>query len=186
MIILLSEQIYDFNLDVALKEISEQRQAYVLRYKRELDRRLAVKAYLLLCEGLRNQYDIHENPRFDYSGNGKPTLADYPDIHFNISHCDKAILCAIDDRPIGVDIETVKAYDKELAQYTMNVQELAIIERSERPEIEFTRLWTMKEATFKWGGTGLTSQIQEVLTGCSRNLSTIISPNQDYIYSICR
>ena len=184
--ILLSEHIYDFNLDAALQIIPEQRRDYALKYQREIDRRLSVKAYLLLCEGLRKLYGIQEMPQFSYTTSGKPMLTQYPEIHFNLSHCDEAILCAIDTQPIGVDIESIKAYDKELAQYTMNQKELTIIERSARPDIEFTRFWTMKEAVLKWSGTGITNHIQEILSECRGNLTTIVSPNRKYVYSICK
>lgn len=184
--ILLSEHIYDFNLDAALQIIPEQRRDYALKYQREIDRRLSVKAYLLLCEGLRKLYGIQEMPQFSYTTSGKPMLTHYPEIHFNLSHCDEAILCAIDTHPIGVDIESIKAYDKELAQYTMNPNELAIIERSARPDIEFTRFWTMKEAVLKLSGEGISNNIKEILTGCTGDITTTVSPNQKYVYSICK
>lgn len=184
--ILLSEHIYDFDLDAALRIISEQRREYALKYHREIDRRLSVKAYLLLCEGLKKSYGIQEMPLFSYTTSGKPILTHYPKIHFNMSHCNEAVLCAIDTKPIGVDIETIKAYDKELAQYTMNPKELEIIENSSCPEVEFTRFWTMKEAVLKCSGEGISNNIKEVLAECIGNITTTIAPNQKYVYSICR
>ena len=183
--ILWSEHIYDFDLDVALREIPEQRRTYVLKYKFELDRRLSVKAYLLLCKGLRNLYGIQEMPQFHYEPHGKPTLANYPDIHFNLSHCNEAVICAIDSHPIGVDIESIRPYDKELVQYTMNPKEQEQIRTAECPEIEFTRLWTMKEAVLKRSGEGISNNLHEVLSDCKWTLSTIVSPNHKYVYSIC-
>ena len=56
--ILLTEHINDFDLETALKQVSEQRRKYALRYKNERDRRLCIKAYLLLCEGLQKEYGI--------------------------------------------------------------------------------------------------------------------------------
>lgn len=184
--ILLSEHIYDFNLDAALEILPVQRRDYVLRYRREHDRRLAVKAYLLLHEGLKRHYGIEEMPLFDYTPKGKPFLVNYPEIHFNMSHCDEAVLCAIDNQPIGVDIECVKPYDEELVQYTMNVQEREEIKQSNRPDIVFTRYWTRKEAVLKRSGEGITNHINDVLTECPWELSTFISPKQNYVYSICK
>lgn len=184
--ILLNEHIYDFDLDVALRIIPEQRRDYALKYQREIDRRLSVKAYLLLCEGLRELYGIQEMPLFSYTTSGKPILTHYPEIHFNLSHCNEAVLCTIDTQPIGVDIESIKAYDKELAQYTMNSKEMATIENSSRPEVEFTRFWTMKEAVLKRNGEGISNNIKEILTKCTEDITTTIDPNQKYVYSICR
>lgn len=184
--VLLTENIYDFDLAAALSEISEQRREQALRYKRELDVRLSVKAYLLLCKGLHSTYGIHEKPLFNYNIHGKPILADYPHIHFNISHCDKAILCAIDKQPIGVDIESIKEYDEEVAHYTMNKNEILQIESSSHPNIEFTRLWTMKEAVLKQSGKGITNHMKDILSMCNLDLTTVISSNVNYVYSICR
>ena len=184
--ILLSEHIYDFDLDAALREIPEQRRVHALKYKFELDRRLSIKAYLMLCKGIKSLYGIDEMPEFHYDHRGKPFLANYPNIHFNISHCNEAVICAIDNHPIGVDIESIRAYDEELVQYTMNPDEQKQIRRAKHPEIEFTSLWTMKEAVLKRSGEGISNNLHEVLTDCKWRLSTIISPNQNYVYTICK
>lgn len=44
----IDEHIWDFDLDAALAEISEQRREQALRFKHELGRRQCVLAYLLL------------------------------------------------------------------------------------------------------------------------------------------
>lgn len=156
-----------------------------MKYKQEIDRRLSVKAYILLCEGLEAKYGINEKPLLGYAAKGKPFLIGYPDIHFNMSHCNEAVLCAIDDRPVGVDVECVKEYNEDLARYVMNAQEMEQINGSARPDIEFTRLWTMKEAVLKCSGAGIANNMKDVLVGCRRNLKTFVSQNEGYVYSVC-
>ena len=184
--VLLSDDIYNFDLDLALQSIPDQRRIYALRYKQELDRRLSIKAYLLLCEGLQKQYDIEEKPIFVYGTNGKPTLAKHSHIHFNLSHCNEAVICVIDTQPIGVDIESIRAIDNELLEYTMNSQEREQIKHSTDPEIEFTRLWTMKEAFLKWSGKGISNNLQNILADCNCEFTTVINPKGGYVYSICK
>ncbi|MDO4757336.1 MAG: 4'-phosphopantetheinyl transferase superfamily protein [Parabacteroides sp.] len=184
--ILLTEDIYDFDLEIALKEVSEQRRAYALKYKNELDIRLCVKAYLLLCEGLWKKYGITEKPLFEFEKYGKPTLVGYPDIHFNISHCKEAIICVLEDRPVGVDIESIKPFDKELALFTMNEKEMKQILSSQSPNIEFFSLWTQKEAVLKYSGDGVRNNMRDVLSQTSSNkLKTWVSPHKKFVYSIC-
>ena len=36
---------------------------------------------------------------------GKPYIPALPDMHFNISHSGRWIVCAVDSKPIGIDIE---------------------------------------------------------------------------------
>ena len=184
--ILLNDNIYNFDLDLALQTIPEQRRIYALRYRHEIDRRLSVKAYLLLCEGLKKMYGINERPQFEYSPNGKPLLTDYPNIHFNLSHCNEAVICVIDNRPIGVDIESIRSFDDDLLEYTMNLQEQQIIKQSTDPKIEFTRYWTMKEAFLKWSGIGISNNLQNCLADCRCKFTTVLDPQGRYVYSICK
>ncbi|MEI7797099.1 MAG: hypothetical protein WCI06_10775, partial [Methylococcaceae bacterium] len=40
---------------------------------------------------------------------GKPTLRDFPEWHFNVSHSSEKMLLAIsDEMPVGIDIEQIK------------------------------------------------------------------------------
>ena len=66
MRVLVSEEIWAFDLEAALKEISEQRREQALKFKHEQGQRLCVLAYQLLKQGLREEYGIEENPIFEY------------------------------------------------------------------------------------------------------------------------
>ena len=71
MKIYVSEEIWNFDLEAALGEISEQRREQALKFKHELGQRLCVLAYQLLKQGLREAYGITENPVFEYNEHGK-------------------------------------------------------------------------------------------------------------------
>ena len=104
------EDIWDFDLESSLREISEQRREQALRFKHEQGRRLCVLAYLLLKQGLREEYGIMDNPVFEYNEHGKPFIVGHPEIFFNLSHCKEAVACAISDQPVGIDVESVRSY----------------------------------------------------------------------------
>ena len=87
MKIFVSEEIWDFDLEAGLREISEQRREQALKFKYELGQRLCVLAYQLLKRGLREVYGIMENPVFEYNEHGKPSIVGHPEIFFNLSHC---------------------------------------------------------------------------------------------------
>ncbi len=147
--IYLNDDIASFDVEAALPLLSEQRREQTLKFRYELGRKTCAAAYLLLCEGLQKEYGITERPLFEYGEHGKPFIVGHPDIHFNISHCREAVLCVVSDRPVGVDIESIREYRDSLVRYTMNDAEIARIEQAERPEVAFIRLWTMKEAKLK-------------------------------------
>ena len=181
--IYLSENIWDFDLSKALGEISEQRREQALKFKFEQGQRLCVLAYQLLKEGLRKEYGITENPIFEYNEHGKPSIVGHSEIYFNLSHCKEAAVCAISNHPIGVDVESIREFKDSLVNYTMNDDEVREIETSENPASAFIRLWTMKEATMKLVGTGISNDMKSVIDTTKYKYTTI--DRQRYIYTIC-
>ena len=183
MITLVSEDIWKFDLQVALGEISEQRREQALKFKFEQGQRLCVLAYLLLKQALREGYGITENPVFEYNEHGKPSIVGHPEIFFNLSHCKEAAICVVSDQPVGVDVESIREYKESLVKYTMNGREIAQIKSAENPAAAFIRLWTMKEATTKLIGTGISNDMKTVIDTAKYKYTTV--DRQRYIYTIC-
>lgn len=153
----------EIDLNAVLPQLSEQRREQVLRFKHEGSRKQCAAAYLLLKRALKEVYGIDENPVFEYDEGGKPTLKGHSEIHFNLSHCAKAVACVVADRPVGIDVEETCRYKDNLARYAMNDEEYNQITRSDNPAVTFTKLWTMKEALLKYTGEGLRRDIKTVL-----------------------
>ena len=181
--IYLSEDIWDFDLSKALNEISEQRREQALKFKFEQGQRLCVLAYQLLKEGLHKEYGITENPIFEYNEHGKPSIVGHPEIYFNLSHCKEAVVCAVSNHPIGIDVESIREFKDSLVNYTMNDDEVREIDASENPASAFIRLWTMKEATMKLVGTGISNDMKTVIDTTKYKYTTI--DRQRYIYTVC-
>lgn len=186
MRVFLSEDIWNFDLDAALAELSDQRREQALKFKHEQGQRLCVLAYQLLKQGLREVYGIGENPLFDYNEHGKPMIIGHPEIFFNLSHCKQAVLCAISDEPVGVDVESVRSFNDSLVHYTMNDDEIREIESADDRAVAFIRLWTMKEAALKLIGTGISKDMKQVLRQKGLSFETFIEPQQRFVYSICQ
>ncbi len=182
--IYLNDHLESLDLDTALPLLSEQRREQVLRYKHESGRRQSAAAYLLLCKGLREQYGITTPPRFGYHEGGKPYLSGRPDIHFNMSHCQEAAICAISDAPVGVDVESVRPLKEAVVRYTMSEGEVAQILGDDNPALAFTCLWTKKEALLKLTGTGIRGDMKTLLENQEQRIQTIVSDDQRYVYSI--
>ena len=184
MRVIVSEEIWDFDLDAALGEISEQRRQQALKFRHEQGRRTSVLAYLLLKQALREGYGITANPLFEYGEHGKPAIIGHPEIHFSLSHCRDAVACAVGSRPVGIDVESIREYKEPLARYTMNDDELGQIVAAPRPEVAFIRLWTMKEAALKQIGTGISNDLKTVLTDhADLKFTTHVRPQ--YVYTVC-
>ncbi len=186
------------------------RREKALSYHFLIDRVLCTKAYLLLCQGLHECYgiDCHpssgvrpcNSPEFAYVGNGKPVLKDYPHIHFNISHCHRGVLVAIDDRPIGCDIEEIApTLDLDLCRHCFNDSEIADIVASPVPSATFTSWWTRKEAVLKLTGEGIDDNLPELFNDDSFysnvqakhpldqfQLQTVTDREHSFVYTVCQ
>ena len=183
--IYINDNIDAFDVEAALPLLSEERRQQTLRFRYARGRKTCAAAYLLLCEGLQKEYGITEKPLFCYGPHGKPVLRDYPHIHFNLSHCRDAVVCAISNKPVGIDVESVSHYKESVARYTMNQQEMEQILQAERPDVVFTRLWTMKEAVLKLSGEGLRDNLKDVLADVKDlDIKTVVSPDNRYVYSV--
>jgi phosphopantetheinyl transferase len=82
--------------------------------------------------------------------NGKPYLMGLP-FHFSFSHCKGYAACAVDDKPIGIDIEIIHPRIAKVAHKFLNNQEKAMIagvdEKDQLNQLAF--LWAAKEAMYK-------------------------------------
>lgn len=166
-----------------------------LRYKHMTGRRESVMAFRLLQEmtGIRDlEFVIGEH--------GKPSIKGHPELHFNLSHCHCAVACAVDDAPVGVDIERVGRYKRFLAECTLSDDEFHHIHYSSpdtsvpRPSAEtdllFTVLWTKKEALIKLLGIGIGSaeHIRNVLADYDGKVlfDTVVDKSGRYVCTEAR
>lgn len=180
----LNDDIAHFDWQAALPLLSEQRREQCLKFRHEQGRKTCAAAYLLLCKGLREEYGISEPPVFEYGEHGKPAIVGFPHIHFNLSHCREAAICVVSSHPVGVDVESVREYKESLVHYTMNDEEVSQIMQTTRPDVEFTKLWTKKEAVLKLSGEGIHNDMKSVLTACPHQIETIVNEEKNYVYSL--
>ena len=88
-------------------------------------------------------------PELKKTPNGKPYFPDEPHIHFSLSHARTHVLCAIDDSPVGVDIESPRTIGERAISYFCSPQEASLFEPLE--------LWVLKESYIKLLGATLPS-----------------------------
>lgn len=108
---------------------------------------------------------------FSSGPHGKPFLRSFPSLHFNLSHCDGLVACALSQTvEVGLDVERVtRDAPIELAQRYFAVEEeqwLKELPPSAR-HTGFFQLWTMKEAFIKATGDGLSQSLQDFAIGFS-------------------
>ena len=131
----------------------------------------------LLAMALYELYDLRLRPEdISATEKGKPFLPAYPTVHFNISHCDGLVACAVDDSPVGVDAEKTGYYAEILIKKVFSEEEKSFFsaKTSRKPETSaagadsikelrqewFCRFWTLKEAYVKRTGIGVDTNLK--------------------------
>ena len=129
---------------------------------------------------------------------GKPSLAEYPHIHFNLSHAKGISACIVSGSECGIDCEQVRKCSQGVMRRAFTESERALVESlpEDQHDLMFTRLWTLKESYVKAIGIGVSYPLNTV--GFSFSGSSIISTKKDcsfrqyliqggrYVVSVCR
>ncbi len=183
--IYINEHTEDLDIATALAKVSPQRREQAMKFRFESGQRLSLAVYLLLMDGLRDEYGILSPPVFNYTSEGKPFIADRPDIHFNFSHSGNVALCALSNQPLGADVEVPRKITPSLIAYTMNDDEQSQINASPDPAMRFLHFWTRKEALLKLTGEGIRNDMKQVLKESEQYHFETIKTNH-YLFSIVK
>lgn len=115
------------------------------------DKRLSIAAGLLMLYAFA-QAGVND-VELVYGEYGKPFLANNESgVYFNCSHSGTMAVCAVSNSPVGVDIESVSAFDERVVQRFFTAREQNEIKKDERT---FYKFWTRKESFMKFLGTGM-------------------------------
>ena len=142
--------------------LSEQRASRCDGIKNGNTRLSSAYAYILLRYCLLKEYGITEKPVFDYSGYGKPEIRG-SELHIGISHAKKAVICAADILPLGLDIQDIRKISERAAEHFCTEEELLQAENAENKNEFLSRIWCIKESRGKLTGLGF----QEGFSGFS-------------------
>ncbi len=154
------------NIDDAVLSPEEWRQAD--RFKRPELRQQFIEIRSRVRQHLSHYVDCSpERLKILRTPAGKPYLADYPEVFFNLSHCQKNwVLVITTGSRIGVDIERVRERKgmEGLVKRCFSSREQQTwnhLPETERLE-QFYRYWTAKEAFVKAVGQGIVLGLKNV------------------------
>lgn len=152
----------------------------VQRYRNETDKSNCVMSYMLIMYSVYKTFGI-VTPEIASTKYGKLYLVDYPEAHFNISHCAKGCVCAVSDYEIGIDIQDVRPFSWSVVNHCCSAKEKQLLRNCIDPTAEFTKIWTMKESYLKMKGTGITVDLCAVDTTKLRDRIKTFEINGCYI-----
>ncbi len=130
------------------------------RYIRWEDAQRGLIGKILIRSLISNRYGLkNEDIYFSVNEFGKPSFKNKGsrDFHFNISHSGEWVACAIDNSPIGIDVEEVNDIDLNIANHFFSEKEYKdLIELDGKCRLAyFFDLWSLKESYIKAEGKGL-------------------------------
>lgn len=144
---------------------SRHENRYENRYgtKRDMERAMGRE---LLCRAVAIEKGIclPEDCFIKKGKHGKPYLADYPELFFNISHTAGSVWLALDEEEIGIDAEHIQPVKENVIRKVLSPQEQEQYRRCppDGREILFFRFWTLKESFLKAIGIGITVPLPSV------------------------
>lgn len=119
-------------------------------------------AHALLAESLRYYGLVPEKLQLQYYASHKPYLAGHPELHFNLSHCDGLAVCLLSSRECGVDAESRRQVRPGILRKVFTSEERQLVLNAADPDLEFTKIWTLKESYVKAIGRGLAYPLHEI------------------------
>lgn len=126
---------YDYDLSALSHVVPESRQKPIKSTSFG-----PVFAYSLLLLALNKHYGIKDLSSIEYTDAGKPFLTGRSDIHFSLSHTDTHCLVALNESPVGADVQTLRSVIPSLPP--------RVLGSCENPE-RFFDYWVLKESFIK-------------------------------------
>lgn len=134
--------------------LSPKRIEKVKRLKQTKNKAQSIGVELLLNYAVNG--DMKIPIKWDTDENGKLYLTDHSEIYVNLSHSKDYAVCAVADKPIGIDIQYCRKCDIKMADRFFTGAEADAIRRASAPEKAFFEMWTKKESLVKAVGCALT------------------------------
>lgn len=151
--------------------LDRTRQECVQSYKNEVDKKRSLLAGYLIQVGVMEynsmkESGLHNNAAplslaYSYGENGKPYLADYPGLFFNLSHSGNFVATAFSSEEIGLDIQEHEGEKDGIAKRFFSAEDNSLLDRCKMGETGiskddmFYRMWSVKEASMKLTGLGM-------------------------------
>lgn len=141
-------------LQCALQLLPKERIEKIERTKQKKSQLQSIYAGLLLEYALREQGLSGKTLTFLKNPDGKPYIAEYPELFYNLSHSNLYVALVMDEHPVGVDVEGLRKGCQKLVNRFFAADEIVGLQEQWSDEY-FTELWTRKESYLKATGYGM-------------------------------
>ncbi len=159
--------------------ISDRRRQRALKMRKKDSRLLCIGAEVCLSVALGLPLPLE----YQTEENGKPFIEGAP--QFNISHSGNYVVCAVDESPVGADIERISRMKASIFNRIASPIEKQRAACLENDPLEYCcTVWTKKESLLKLTGEGIRKELSAVCTESEGYYHTE-KIDSDYILSVC-
>ena len=173
--------------------MNETKRRKVDRFHFEDDKKRSVAGEMLAKKAVAERCGMSAEDIILSAGeNGKP-YAENADVNFNISHSGNLVVCAVHDKPVGIDVEQLRSIELKVAKRVYTDDELFYLFGFHPAEEDFSSmpgekmlrrffdLWTAKEAYLKYTGEGIASELKTLTANSEKILREYY---EDYVISV--
>lgn len=155
--------------DTIIQKLDKDRQEKVAKIKHDSQRLMSIFAGVLLRYVFLNRgFSENEWNRIiiEYNEYGKPYIKGLDNFNYSISHSGDWVICAFDDKNIGVDIQKKRPWKIQMAKRFYADAEYKRLINIDENDIQkqtdyFYKLWSAKESCVKYTGRGIGGGISQ-------------------------
>jgi len=192
-----NDQFHECDNEALMDFVGSEKKEKLKRFRFMEDRVRGLYADLLIRYILIKEHGFsNEEIQFGKNKYGKPHLDCGSDIHFNYSHSGNWIACAVDQSPIGIDVEEVNDIDFAISERFFSEGEVQYLnaKKEDAKKECFFDFWTLKESYIKAIGMGLSKGLGSFTIQIDEEQGTIecdgwkfrqYDAGDDYKFSVC-
>jgi Phosphopantetheinyl transferase len=190
-------QVYTLKIEQSLEaefdylqtlNISESRKKTLDKTRNNSNKCIRILTELLLFYSIRDSFGVSfEQLEIQKNPYGKPYCSNYDFIHYNLSHSNEWIVCAVSSSEVGIDVQVIVEFGLNIAKRFFSKDEYKYLSNCSKEcrNRMFTKLWTLKESYVKLIGTGLSFPIHSFIINDNNEMDLIDNKGKDdkYIFT---
>ena len=134
--------------EILLSVAPEQKRQQILKQKIKHNADNSLIGIALVMAAVSKTFSVPVSDIILEYENGKPYIKSHENIFVSISHSGDMVVCAVSDRPVGIDTEKIRAYNPAVARKVFHENEIMT-------DSLYTKKWTILESALKLDGTGI-------------------------------
>ena len=176
--VMLDENLRFDDVRAYLTVLPQERREKIDRYRFEKDKLLSFAAGLLIRRATGDSGIVTGEHGKPHAENG---------VHFSVSHSGRIAAVAVDDAPVGLDVEQLPDKDRlKIADRFYHPKERDYVAESDDRGCAFCEIWTRKEAYLKMTGEGISADLTAFDTTSPPLKEQLYTTSVgEYCFSVC-